>query len=118
MSCVAEIIADFSDIGLEDLAVGIEIFHHTVEAEGLAAVDAGNNEVFILENVAKVLHEVFAVEELAHHYALLFILIAVYGRNAALCRAVGLIRKPCFLKPVERNMVRHDDDGAVGYHEI
>ena len=118
MSGVVEIIADFSDVGLEDLAVGIEILHHAVEAEGLAAVDTGNDEVFILENITKVLHEVFAVEELAHHNALLFILIAVYGRNAAFSRAVGLIRKPCFLKPVERNMVRHDDDGAVGYHEI
>ena len=113
-----EIRAGVPDVGLEDLAVGIEIIRHLAEAEGLRAVDAGDLKVFEAEHVAKVIHKVPAVEQLAHHDALLHVLVAVDRGDAALGGAVGLVRKAGFLEAVQRDVVGHDDDRAVADHEV
>ena len=118
MSRFAQVCARVADIGLENLAVGIEVFNHAFKGEGFAAVYAGYLKVFEFKHIGKVVDKVLPVEQFTEHNALFHVFVAVNGGNAALCRTVGFVGKACFFKPVQCNMIGHNNDGTGAYHKV
>ena len=107
-----------ADKGLQLFAIIIQPGHQILQLDRLRAVDAGEGQVFPLQQLGGVGFQGLPIEQLAGQEGLFLILIGIEGGDALLGGAIGMILQAGFLQAVQLAMPGQQQGGPIADAQV